>query len=461
MSRNTKYQFVDTVVSAIEARLIAAYERETKRTLNPADPDRLFLAWVANALVLERVNQNHVGNQNIPSSAEGEHLDALGKWIFALDRRAAQPAVCTMRFHLSQAQPTAIPVPKGTRVSDASRRLVWETVEDALVPIGATYVDVTVRCETAGTVGNGYVAGQINTLIDVDNILYYTACENVTVSDGGAEEWNDETYFDMMRRSLGAYSTAGAENSYIYWAKSVSEQIADVKAIRPRVQATETLPVYMDGEGNRFAFIGGDCIHADTITAYAEGDISPAERGTDYTVDYANGLLKIALAPDGRVATEEKIDVTYEKELPGHVHIYALMNDGTPASETIKEAIYQECNDAYRRPLTDYVSVRDLEPVRYAIDCTYYLSEEAEQSPTDIQASVDKAVRTYITWQSEKIGRDINPSKLASLLMTAGIKRVEIRSPVFTHLRSGAENDVPQIASVGEITMTNGGYEDE
>lgn len=461
MSRSTKYQFVDTDASAIETRLIAEYERETKRTLNPGDPDRLFLAWVANVIVQERVNQNHVGNQNIPSSAEEAHLDALGKWIFSLERRGAQPAKCTVRFHLSQAQPTAIPVPAGTRVSDASRRLVWATVEDALVPIDATYADVTVQCETAGTVGNGYATGQINTLIDVDNILYYTSCENVTVSDGGAAEWNDETYFDMMRRSLGSYSTAGAENSYIYWAKSVSEQISDVKAIRPRVQATDTLSVYTDGEGNRAVFIGGDCIHVGTITVYAEGDIIPAVRGTDYTVNYADGLLKIAFTLDGRVSTESKIDVSYEKELPGQVHIYALMNDGSPASETIKEAIYEECNDAYRRPLTDYVSVRDLDVVPYAIDCTYYLSTDAGRSLLDIQAAIDKAVQTYISWQSEKIGRDINPSKLASLLMATGIKRVEIRSPAFTPLRSGSENDVPQIASVGSVTTTNGGYEDE
>ncbi len=44
MSRDTEYKFVPTDSSAIMARLISAYENMTGRTLQPADPDRLFIA---------------------------------------------------------------------------------------------------------------------------------------------------------------------------------------------------------------------------------------------------------------------------------------------------------------------------------------------------------------------------------------------------------------------------------
>ena len=45
--------------------------------------------------------------------------------------------------------------------------------------------------------------------------------------------------------------------------------------------------------------------------------------------------------------------------------------------------------------------------------------------------------------------------------MGAGVKRMTRTSPVFTSLKSGANNDVPQIAKLVSMTVTNGGYEDE
>lgn len=45
--------------------------------------------------------------------------------------------------------------------------------------------------------------------------------------------------------------------------------------------------------------------------------------------------------------------------------------------------------------------------------------------------------------------------------METGIKRLELRSPVFTVLRDGRENGVPQVAALGTKTVTNGGHEDE
>lgn len=461
MSRNTPYCFVSTDSTTVVSHLIAAYEKITGHTLQPADPDRLFISWVADAIIKERVNQNYVGNQNIPSRAEGENLDALGEWIYSLKRKEARSAQCTMRFHIVQEQDTAISIPKETKVSDSSRKLVWRTTVDAVIPIGQKSADVIVKCDTAGLVGNGYAIGQINNLVDVDNILFFDFCENVTESDGGADREDDDTYFQMMRKVLDSYSTAGSEGSYIYWAKSVSTEITDVKAVRPRILRKETIPVVTNNDGERCAFMGGNHIDYNTLIVRGEGAERPAALGVDYYVNYINGLLKITLRDGGSVATVNNIDVTVEQDLAGHVYIYALMNDGTIASDTIKEAIYAACSEDYVRPLTDYVAVQDPEIVSYDIDFTYYISYNSQLSLSDIQAAVDFAVNEYVKWQRAKLGRDINPSKLASFLMQSGIKRFDITSPKFTSLRSGDSFDVPQIATLGTITVTNGGYEDE
>ena len=136
-----------------------------------------------------------------------------------------------MRFHISEARETAILIPAGTRVTDASSTLVWETVTDVYVGIGDTYADVQIRCQTPGVVGNDYAIGQINTIVDLFD--YYDHCENTTASDDGADEATDDEYYELMRASQDAFSTAGPKGGYIYIAKQVSTEIADVVANSP------------------------------------------------------------------------------------------------------------------------------------------------------------------------------------------------------------------------------------
>ena len=159
MSRNTEYQFVPTDTREVEARMIASYADKSKQTVRPASPERLFIDWVASAILAIRVLINYTGNQNIPSRAEELNLDALGELAYVLERPDAQCAVCTERFYISEPQNTAILIPAGNRVTDIASTLIWETVEDVYVPIGATYVDVQIRCQTPGVVGNDWAEG--------------------------------------------------------------------------------------------------------------------------------------------------------------------------------------------------------------------------------------------------------------------------------------------------------------
>lgn len=226
MSRNPEYQFVSTDTDTLVSELVAGYEKITKTTVRPASPEKLFIQWVASVILQERVWNNYTGNQNIPSRATGENLDSLGELFFETKRPQAKPAVCTMRFYISQAQNSSILVPAGTRVTDSSGEIVWRTTHDAYVPIGETYVDVPAQCMTAGVVGNGYAIGQINAVVDLFD--YCAKCENITVSDDGADQASDEEYYNLMRTSMDGYSCAGSRGAYIYIAKKVSTEIADV-----------------------------------------------------------------------------------------------------------------------------------------------------------------------------------------------------------------------------------------
>ncbi|MDD2296577.1 MAG: baseplate J/gp47 family protein, partial [Sphaerochaetaceae bacterium] len=138
---------------------------------------------------------NYTGNQNIPSRARDSDLDALGELFYDKTRPAAQAARCTVRFFISEIQSSAILVPAGTRVTDKDNTFIWETTADAYIAIGDLSVEVMVQCQTTGIAGNGYTAGQINTLVDV--YPYYSHCENITESDDGADAATDDEYYEL------------------------------------------------------------------------------------------------------------------------------------------------------------------------------------------------------------------------------------------------------------------------
>ncbi len=229
--RDVDYRFVETDAYEITEQMISVYEGLTGVTVLPASPENLFIRWVASIIVQERAMLNYIGNQNLPSRAEGTNLDALGETIFGVVRPTAQPSVTTMRCSISEAQLSAILIPAGTRFTTLDNAVFWATQEDVYIPAGSTYIDVQAVCQTLGVAGNGYTAGQINTIVDVFD--YYTSCINLTTSDGGAEAASDDEYYALLRASMDNYSSAGSRGSYIYFAKQVSTEIADVMVNTP------------------------------------------------------------------------------------------------------------------------------------------------------------------------------------------------------------------------------------
>lgn len=243
--RNPEYQFFNTDTDTLVAELVAMYEKIVGQSVQPASPEKLFILWVAAVIIQDRVQGNYAANQNVPSRAEGESLDALADLFSGIVRPAAQSAVCTVRFHISEAQLTSILIPAGTRVTDTSNTLTWATTSDVYIPIGETYVDVPVHCLTAGVVGNGYAVGQINTLVDLYD--YAAGCENITASESGANAATDEEYYDLLRSSMDGLSSGGARGSYIYNAKRVSTEIADVAANSPGAARVAIYVLMADG----------------------------------------------------------------------------------------------------------------------------------------------------------------------------------------------------------------------
>ncbi len=148
-------------------------------------------------------------------------------------------------------------------------------------------------------------------------------------------------------------------------------------------------------------------------------------------------------------------DVIVRSETPGEVDICFICEGGViPGPERIRK-VEEHLNDRSIRPLTDKITVRAPEVQVYDVRLIYYIPASAKAAAAAIQADVAEAVSVYNTWQTEKIGRDINPSYLIQKVMEAGAKRVEVESPLFTVL------DESTIARTGTVTMSYGGVEDD
>lgn len=364
-------EFVDTDTESLANNLIKSYEMFTGRTLYPADPARLFILWVADIIIQERIIINESAKMNVPRFAKGDYLDSISEIFKDTYRLEAEAAKTTLKFKLSTIVDSQQIIPKGTRAT-VDGNITFETMEDLYIEIGTNEGEVTGLCQDVGEIGNDFIPGQINKIVDL--FPYFESVENTTTSAGGSDRESDEAFYERMRESMESFSTAGPTGAYVYHAKTASPKVADVSASSP-----------------------------------------------------SRGVADIRI----------------------------LLKDGELPSEEILNIIKESISADRTRPLTDHVTVSAPDPIDFNIDIKYYIPRPSANSGSIIAQEVDKAVEAYTKWQTEKMGRDINPSYLISLIMATGAKRVEVTSPIFEEIQDN------QVANLVTSNVINGGVEDE
>lgn len=148
-------------------------------------------------------------------------------------------------------------------------------------------------------------------------------------------------------------------------------------------------------------------------------------------------------------------DIEVSSPEPCEVEVRFLMADSSMPTDALLTEVKDYLSDNSIRPLTDQLSV--LKPTGQGFDLafTYYINKTDIDKAVTIQTEVLQAVSDYISWQTGKIGRDINPSMLTQMIISAGAKRVDIISPAFTEVPTGS------VARVSTQTVTYGGVEDD
>lgn len=364
--------FLATDPQEIKSAIIAEYEKVSGRTLAQGDPVRLYLLSVASIIIELRQAVNHSAQQNLLSYAQGQYLDALGV-LLSVERLPASCATTKIKFQLSQELANAFTIPKGFLITNGV--VTFATDAALIISAGDTEGVMSAHCTVAGTKGNGYLPGQLATV--VSPLTFLECAVNTVETEGGAEIEDDADYAERIRLAPDSFSVAGPVKAYIFHAKSVSSSIVDVSIYSPS---------------------------------------------------------------------------------PGIVNVYPLLEGGILPGEALLEAVENHLNDETIRPLTDEVHAIAPAAKNYQIKVEYWISKNDSFKSASIQQKVQEAVQKFKTWQQEKIGRDITPSKLVALLVEAGV--AVIKDSTFSPA-SYVEVPKYQVAQCTGVTINYLGLKDE
>lgn len=247
------------IVEAVIGGFETAWYQETGETLNLRRPDarRMFLLYVCQIIIHQRAAIDYAGKMNLLKFARGEYLDAWGgNWGERGYRLPASKALTTLRFSLAAPLNFSVTVPVGTLVAATGNlTLNFATTALGLIPTGQVSVDVPAECDQEGTIGNGFLPGQVNRLVDFD-VPFAINVRNTSETTGGAERQDDEAYREALWTLPESFSTCGPEGAYRWHAKQANPAIIDV--------AVYSAPE-IAGEVHLFSLLAGGLLPSDEI----------------------------------------------------------------------------------------------------------------------------------------------------------------------------------------------------
>ena len=113
-------------------------------------------------------------------------------------------------------------------------------------------------------------------------------------------------------------------------------------------------------------------------------------------------------------------DVYLSSPEAGQVLIEFILEGGELPNEAMVRSLADYLANENIRPLTDEVIVQLPAIATFNVNVQYWINRSDINKAATIQAAVEQAVTDYVSWQQSKIGRDINPDKLISLMEQAG-----------------------------------------
>ena len=207
------------------------YQELTGQTmkLGKADPNRLQIYAAALQIFQGFAYIDSGAKKNLLKYTYDEFLDELCS-LKGITRQQGSTAYTTIKFTLSAAQTNVITIPAGTRVTDSNGNYFF-TENAADIPKGELTVDVPSQSTEVGTASNDIEVGELNVLVDL--LPYVASVSNITKTQGGSDIEDDDSLKERFFLAPSSYSVAGPDDAYIYWAKTFSASIQDVRVTSP------------------------------------------------------------------------------------------------------------------------------------------------------------------------------------------------------------------------------------
>lgn len=282
--------FVDDIsYEKILNDMIADYEKkyqeatDRKVTLRPGDKEHIHLRIEAGQYFQMYQILDNAAKMNLLKYSKGNFLRHLGAFKKTFIQEP-KPAVVTARFTLSEIRKDVIYIPQGTRVT-AGDGVYFATDDYAEVKAGDSFVDVDCTCETVGEVGNEYIVGQIETI--VDPVPYVSSVSNITKSDGGTGEESEDSFRERIFLAPSSYSVAGPADAYEYWVKQYnSAAIEDVKIYEPTEAVVDIRILLVGGALPSKTFCSGclEYLRENPIIPLTDNDLVAAPDVVNYNL---------------------------------------------------------------------------------------------------------------------------------------------------------------------------------
>ena len=218
----TPPSFLTISTATVLSQVVSGMEAALGKPLYAAQLERLLCDVIAYREVLLRLAIQASAEQNLVDYATGARLEALGDMVGVSARKAAEPADVTWRITLPETSLEATVFSAGWECTDANG-LLWATTAETTVPAGSLTVDVAAQCETAGTTGNGLVAGTaFSPLTSAATVV------SLDESSGGTAEETDSALRARILAAPFGFSSAGPAKAYYYHALNADASIVDV-----------------------------------------------------------------------------------------------------------------------------------------------------------------------------------------------------------------------------------------
>lgn len=223
-------------IEEIYDEMLAVFRRETGAEASAVSDLSVKLYAVAAEVYALYVQADWLSRQSFPQTAEGAYLERHAA-LRGLERREAVWAEGVIRFFVDTASSADLSIPAGTVCATAGM-VRFETVDDAVLPAGKTWVETTARAVEAGAAGN-VPAGSIQAMAVAP--VGISRCVNPNAFAGGMDPEKDETLrervLETFRRMPNGANTAFYEQGALSF-----EQVAAVTVL-PRNRGKGTVDV--------------------------------------------------------------------------------------------------------------------------------------------------------------------------------------------------------------------------